>query len=131
MHPSRLTLVVAALVGGAALLFDFVTADLTGDVIGWDATAWPGVAALAVAAALALLGDRQEGFPAPATIIVVLLTALATLFAISKIVDAAAAARLVRAAEGKAAIGIGAWLLAAASCVGLAGAVATSSRRVF
>jgi len=130
MHPSRIALVAAAFIGLLSLVLDFVTADLTGDVIGWDASAWPGLVLLGATGSIALLGDRREGFPTAGTVLLVLLGAGATIFAVAKLVDAAEAARIVEDASGIAAIGPGAWTLLVASLLGLGGAVATASRRV-
>ncbi len=130
MHPSRIVLVTAAAIAAASMLFDFVTTDLGGDVIGWDAGAWPAVVLVAATAIAATAGDRREGLPAPGTLLTVVLTAAATVFAIAKVVDAAAAARLIRDASGEASIGAGTWILLVAAVAGLGGAIATSSRRV-
>lgn len=130
MHPSRIALVVAAFIGLFSLVLDYVTADLTGDVIGWDASAWPALVLLGALGSTALLGDRREGFPTAGTVLLVLLGAAATIFAVAKLVDAAEAARIVRDASGDAAIGPGVWTLLVASLLGLGGAVATASRRL-
>ncbi len=130
MHPSRIVLVSAAALAAASLLFDFLVSELGGDVIGWNAGAWPAVVLVSVAAIVVATGDRREGLPAPGTLLTVVLTAAATVFSIAKVVDAAAAARLVRDVSGEASIGAGAWILLAATVAALGGAIATSSRRV-
>ena len=130
MHPSRLVVLTAAAVGALSLPVRYLTTDLVGVVAGWDAAAWPGVALLLAAGVVALTGDRREGLPAPGTVLVVLLTAAATVFALAKLVDAGSAVDVVDQAAGTASIGVGAWMLAATSVFALGGAVATASRRV-
>jgi hypothetical protein len=130
MHPARFALAGGAIAGGISLVLDYVTADLTGDVAGWEATAWPAVVLLVGAAVAGMVGDRREGLPAAGTVLVVALGAAALLFAVAKLVDAAAAVDIIRDASGSAAIGAGAWLLPAAALVSLGGGVASASRRV-
>ena len=125
-------MLTAAAVSALSLPVRYLTTDLVGVVAGWDAAAWPGVALLLAAGAgvVALTGDRREGLPAPGTVLVVLLTAAATVFALAKLVDAGSAVDVVEQAAGTASIGVGAWMLAATSVFALGGAVATASRRV-
>jgi hypothetical protein len=130
MHPSRIALVGGALIGLASLPLGFLHSDLLGAVSGVEADAWPAVALLAAAATAGLFGDRHEGLPAAGTVLVVLLTAAAAVFAIAKLVDAGTAADVATASGGSATIGAGPWVLVAAAVGSTAGAVATTSRRV-
>ena len=125
MHRSRLLLIVAALVGLAALFLPFVTFDQQGTVNGFDGYAWPAVVALAVPAAVALLGDRAESLRLAIAVAVIGLCGLAVVLSAFKLGDAASAADMETAS-----IGPGPWILPSA-CVGsLAGAWASLARRI-
>jgi len=129
VHPSRWLIVGGSAVAALALLLPFISSPATGSVNGISGDAWPAVALLAPVVAMALLGDRREGFSAWATASSVLLTAAATLFAVQKLVDAVRATRLDQAA-GEVSVGIGAWVLVTGCVIALIGAAGTMSRRL-
>ena len=130
MHPSRVAVVAGAALALASLPLDYLDSEVAGRIAGWSASAWPTVALLGLAALAVLAGDRREGLPGPGTLLVVVLAAAAVVFAVAKLVDAGGAAAVVRDSGGVASIGLGAWVLVVAAIVSLAGAVATTSRRV-
>ena len=43
MHPSRIAVIVAAVLAIATLGLDYSTSSLLGGVMGWEATAWTGI----------------------------------------------------------------------------------------
>ncbi len=125
MHWSRVLLLAAALLSLVALPLAFLQSDATGAVNGISGDAWPATVALGAVGALALLGDRAEGFGAARVLAALLLAGFAVVFAAVKVADAARAAD---AADGS--IGIGVWVLAAAALVGVGGALASASRKI-
>ncbi len=130
MHPSRIVIVAGTGIGAVSLLLPFLTAPLLGTINGAGAAAGAAVVLLLVPAAVALLGDRREGFGLPTALITAGCAAAATIFAAAKVVDALAAARDVRAAGVAAQVGPGPWTLLAGCAVVVAGIIASLSRRV-
>ena len=125
MHRSRLLLILAAVVGLVALFLPFVTFDQQGTVNGFDGYGWPAVAVLAVPAAISLIGDRAESLRVGVAVAVIGLCGLAVVLSAFKLGDAASAADMETAS-----IGPGPWILLGACVGGLAGAVASLTRRI-
>ncbi len=125
MHRSRLLILAGAAVGGGALLLPHLRSAATGNVNGVTGDSWPAAALLGVAALLALLGDRGEGFGPLRALATVGLAGLAIVFTAVKVADAGRAADLT---DGS--IGYGLWVLAAGALVVLVGALVSLSRKL-
>jgi hypothetical protein len=130
VHPSRIAIVAGAGIGAVSLLLPFLSAPLLGTIDGADADAWPGVLLLLVPAAVAVIGDRREGFGLVTALFTGGCAAAASIFAAAKTVDAFGAAHEVRAAGVTASIGPGSWVLLAGCVIVMAGIIASLSRRL-
>jgi hypothetical protein len=130
VHASRLIIVAGTGVGAVSLLLPFLSAPLLGSINGAGAAAGAAVVVLLVPAAVAVLGDRHEGFGLVAALVAAACAAAATIFAAAKVVDALAAARDVRDAGVTATVGAGPWTLLAGCAIVLVGIIASLSRRV-
>ncbi len=126
MHHSRLVTLAGVALAGLALFLPQVRFPVLGPVDGFDGAAWPVMLPLAPLALIALLGDRPEGYRVPVTVLTVLLSCAALVFAVAKAVDAVAAA----AAVDGGAVRAGPWLVLAGAAVALLGSLLSFSRRI-
>ena len=126
MHRSRLVTLAGVALAGLALFLPQARFPTVGPVDGFHGAAWPVMIPLGLLGLMALLGDRAEGYrPFPGAL-ALLLSCGAVVFAVAKVVDAAAAARPL---EG-AAVGIGVWLVAGGAALALVGSLLAFSRRL-
>ncbi len=126
MHRSRIVILTGAILAAVSLFLPFVDLPVVGTINGLDGDAWPAAALLGVPAVLALIGDRAEGFGHSGTVLAVVAAAPAVVFAVFKLIDA----RKAVDAAGVGSLGVGVWMLLAATLVGLAGSVMTLSRKL-
>ncbi|MEE8330630.1 MAG: hypothetical protein V3R84_02580 [Acidimicrobiia bacterium] len=125
MHRSRIMLVAAAAIGTISLALPFVRFDQQGSIAGIDGYAWPVVVVLAVPAALAVFGDRAEALRTSLAVPAIGFAGVAIVLAAFKFADA------VKAADTPGAgLGAGPWILLGASVLGMAGALASLTRRI-
>ncbi len=96
-----------------------------GAINGFQGDGWPAAAALLLPAAMAIFGDRPEGFTPPAALLAIAASGLAVVFAAFKLADATRAAD---AAAGS--IGLGTWLLLFATIVALLGSALSLTKRL-
>jgi hypothetical protein len=132
MHLSRIAILTGALVAGIAQFLPFLRLPLekTPTVGGVEGAAWPVLVFLALPVVLAVTGDRAEGFGRVAAAVAIVSSAIAVVFAVSKLADALAAARDARDLVGGGSVGPGVWILLAGCLVALSGSVFTLSRSV-
>jgi hypothetical protein len=126
MHRSRLVTLVGVAVTGLALLLPQARFPSAGLVDGFRADAWPVLLPMLPLALFAVFGDRPEGYRTPLAILAVVLSCLALVFAVAKVVDAVAAAGAV---EGGA-VRSGAWVVLAGTGITLLGSLLSFSRRI-
>lgn len=126
MHHSRLTSLAGVLLAGLALFLPQARFPVVGPVDGFDGEAWPVMLPLALVALLAFLGDRREGHGAAASVLAVLLSCSALVFAVAKAADAVSAAAAV---EGGA-VRAGPWAVLAGSALALLGSLLSFKRRI-
>jgi hypothetical protein len=130
VHSSRWVIISGSALAALALFAPFLSAPLLETVNGIEADAWPAAVLLALPFLAALTGDRAEGFHRITAIGLIILTDIAVVFAVFKLVDAVRAARTARDLAGAGSAGFGPWLLLAATVIVLAGCVMSLSRRV-
>lgn len=125
MHRSRVLLIAAAAIGAISLALPFVRFAQQGSINGIDGYAGPVVIVLAVPAAIAVIGDRAESLRTSLAVGAIGLTGLAIVMAAFKLADAVKAADTIGAA-----IGAGPWVLLGGCVLGMAGALASLTRRI-
>ena len=130
MHPSRIVILAGFVVAAASLALPFTNSELTGVTNGIDGDAWPAVVLLLPIAVGALLGDRREGFGRWVTVLAALGAAIATVFAVQKLVDATRAVQLYERVGIEANVGPGSWVLIAGCLTVLVGSTLSLSRRI-
>lgn len=123
MHPARIVVVVAAALSAAVLVGPFATSEAFGTIDGIAGDAWPIVFVLLPVVALAVTGDRFDGWGPFIGPVVIGLGCAGFLWAVVKIADAVRAAN-----EHGGEIGWGAWGLAATTLVIIVGGVLGLSR---
>ena len=126
MHYSRLVSLAGALITGLALFLPQARFPVVGPVDGFAGGAWPVILPLAPVALLAFLGDRREGHGLVVSVVAILLSCAALVFAVAKAVDAVTAAGAV---EGGA-VRAGPWVVLAGSVLALLGSLLSFSRRI-
>ncbi|MFQ5947704.1 MAG: hypothetical protein ACE5KX_02440 [Acidimicrobiia bacterium] len=126
MHRSRIVVLVGAALAAGSLPLPFMRRPEFGTTNGLEGDAWPVLLLLAPVVIFAAFGDRAEGSGPIGAITSIGFSGLAVLFAVVKLTDAATAVRNID--EGG--IGVGAWVLVAASLVVLTGTGLGLSRRV-
>jgi len=126
VHPSRLVTLSGVAIGGLALFLPQVRLPVLGPVDGFDGAAWPVMIPLAPLVLFALLGDRPEGYRLPVAVLAVVCSCAALVFAVAKLIDAAAAAGAVEGGAMRA----GPWAVLAGTVLALAGSLLSFSRRV-
>jgi hypothetical protein len=94
-------------------------------VNGFDGYAWPAVVMLAVPALAAVVGDRAESLRPTLAVGAVGVAGVAIVIAALKLADAAKAAETPGAT-----LGAGPWVLLGACLLGMAGALASLTRRI-
>ena len=126
MHRSRVTILAGAVIAIVALPLPLIRFPASGSVSTINGDGWPAVLLIAVAALLALLGDRAEGLAMPSAVVAAAAAGLALVFSALKLDDASNAVDRVPDAS----IGIAAWVLLAASIITLVGTALTLSRKL-
>ncbi len=124
MHRSRLMILAGAALALVSLPLPHVRLPELGSVNGFDGDSWPAAVVLLVLAALAMGGDRGEGFGVPRALAAVALAGVAVVFTAFKLADA------LEAVDEAGSVGIGLWVLAAGALLALAGAVFSLSRKL-
>jgi hypothetical protein len=112
--------------GGLALFLPQAHLPILGPVNGFNGAAWPVMIPLAPLALFALLGDRPEGYRLPVSVLAVICSCGALVFAIAKAMDARAAAGAVEGGSVQA----GPWVVLAGTVLALAGSLLSFSRRL-
>jgi len=125
VHRSRLLAGLGALSAAGALLLPYASFPGLGSRSGIEAEAWPVVLLLGPVLILSVIGDRGEAPARPIAWIGVGLTCSGFAFAIAKLVDA-----WMAAGDAAGAVGVGAWLGAAAAGLALVGMLLGFSRRI-
>jgi hypothetical protein len=126
VHPCRIVTLAGIAVAGIALFLPQAHFPLVGPVDGFAGDAWPVMLLLTPLALPALLGDRDAGYRPAAAVLAVLLSCGALVFAVAKVVDAAAAVGPLEGAR----MGAGVWVVAAGAAVVVAGSLLSFSRRL-
>jgi hypothetical protein len=126
VHRSRIVILAGVLVAGLALFLPQARFPTIGPADGFAADTWPVILPLAPVALLAVIGDRAEGHRPLTATTGLLLSCAALVFALAKVIDAVLA---VRPVEG-AAVGAGAWAVAAGTASAVLGSLLAFSRRI-
>ena len=124
MHRSRLMMLAGSALALVSLPLPHIRLPVVGSVNGFDGDSWPAAVVLLVLAALAVTGDRGEGFGVARALAAVALAGIAVVFTSFKLADA------LEAVEEAGSVGIGMWVLVAAVLLALAGSVFSLSRKL-
>ena len=108
----------------ASLPLPHIRLPVTGSVNGFDGDSWPAALLLVVLAALAVTGDRGEGFGVARALTAIGIAGVAVVFTSFKLADA------LEAVDEAGSVGVGMWVLVAAVLVALAGTVFSLSRKL-
>jgi hypothetical protein len=125
MRPFRLIVIGGTGFGVLAMLLPFASFPVVGAVDGISADAWPALLPLMIVVVISLTGRWDAGLEGPTGVVAVLSAALALVFSVVKLTDAAIA---VRDAAG-ASVGPGPYVLIAAVVVVLGGSAAGAMGR--
>jgi len=128
MQRGRTLIFVAAVAGAAALLFPFFTAPTVGDVR--DGVHLLPFAGLAVAALVAVAGDRGESLTGLPAIAVAAAVSGAVIVTASVFIDAVLAGRAAEDLGLETTVGTGLWLTAIAAGLAVGGVGIAMSRRL-
>ncbi len=124
MHRSRVMMLAGTALSLVSLPLPHIRLPVTGTVNGFDGDSWPAAVVLLVLTALAVTGDRGEGFGVARALAAVAMAGVAVVFTSFKLTDA------LEAVDEAGSVGIGLWVLAAGALLALAGAVFSLSRKL-
>ena len=124
MHRSRLVILAGAVLALVSLPLPHIRLPVAGSVNGFDGDSWPAALLLVALAALAVAGDRGEGFGAAQAVAAIGIAGIAVVFTSFKLADG------LEAVDEAGSIGIGMWVLVAGALSGLAGSVFGLSRKL-
>ncbi|MDH3425111.1 MAG: hypothetical protein OEM22_00425 [Acidimicrobiia bacterium] len=125
MHPSRVVIVLGAIVGTAALSLPVVEFSARGSVNGIEGDLWPAMALIGFPTLIAVFGDRAEGFTKLSALAAITASSGALVFTAFKIADAVKATN-----DTAATLGLGGWVVGGVCLVVLVASVSALTKRL-